>query len=369
MDGSKILRIGVLGVLMVVGVYVLYITQTTGQSNSFSVSGEAGFESEPTTQDITALRIGKGQNYTLDELRTYTREPGPWRVGLQTGHLDNAVMPEELQNLEGNTGASYRDLEEQEVMVEIVNRTAQKLEARGVIVDLLPATVPKGYKADAFVSVHADGNKNTNINGFKIAGPRIDFSGRAHVLSNALYASYEQATGLSKDTSITGGMTAYYAFNWPRYEYTVHPHTPSVIVETGFLTSPIDRAVIVDNPEQAAIGISDGIWAFLQDTNSYPIPQIVVPTLPVTGEVVCAPLRAERRASSRIYDCLPSIASKEGLYVALYGVGSTSPLVGQTITAQGNYMPAQMLESYLWFPYEVVGTVMDPAYIESVPIQ
>gem|GEM_PF-6910029 len=35
--------------------------------------------------------------------------------------------------------------------------------------------------------------------------------------------------------------------------------TPAVIVETGFMTSPTDRAIIVSKPGVAAKGIADGV--------------------------------------------------------------------------------------------------------------
>jgi hypothetical protein len=155
---------------------------------------EAGFETEPADDALAALRVGKGQRYTIAELNTYTREPGPPRVGIQIGHWQNEVMPEELSGLEENTGAIWQGLRERDAMYEIVTLVKAELEAAGIVVDVLPATVPKGYKADAFISVHADGNKNTAINGFKIAAPRIDYSGRAGALVDALYESYGAAS-------------------------------------------------------------------------------------------------------------------------------------------------------------------------------
>jgi hypothetical protein len=37
-----------------------------------------------------------------------------------------------------------------------------------------------------------------------------------------------------------------------------------VILETGFLTSPVDRAVMLGNPDAVANGIADGVYRFLQ---------------------------------------------------------------------------------------------------------
>lgn len=58
-------------------------------------------------------------------------------------------------------------------------------------------------------------------------------------------------------------MRGYYAFNWYRYDHAIHPMTPAVIVETGFLTNAADRALIVDDPGRVAQGITKGILKFL----------------------------------------------------------------------------------------------------------
>jgi hypothetical protein len=57
-------------------------------------------------------------------------------------------------------------------------------------------------------------------------------------------------------------MQNYYAFNFRRYEHALHPMTIGVIIETGFLTSPRDRGVIIDDPERAARGIVAAVKAF-----------------------------------------------------------------------------------------------------------
>lgn len=207
------------------------------------------------------------REFTPEEKMYYAnwqRPPGPLRVGLQVGHWQLADVPEELEGLKASSGAQGPGISEQEVVLNIAQRTKTMLEAEGIIVDLLPATVPVDYVADAFVSIHADGNGSQNVSGFKISGPRRDFSGKADALVDALYASYEVATGLRRDQNVTRRMSAYYAFNWRRYDHAVHPLVPAVIVETGFVTSPTDRAVIVAAPERAAEGIAKGILEFLK---------------------------------------------------------------------------------------------------------
>ena len=59
-------------------------------------------------------------------------------------------------------------------------------------------------------------------------------------------------------------MSGYYAFNWRRYEHSLHPMTPAAILETGFLTNPRDRRIIVSGQEKAAKGLADAVLAFLE---------------------------------------------------------------------------------------------------------
>lgn len=194
---------------------------------------------------------------------TWKRPPGPLRVGLQAGHWKLDEVPEELDGLQASSGAQGGGYAEQKTVLEIAERAKALLEAKGIVVDLLPATIPVDYVADAFVSIHADGSSSGNVSGFKIAGPRRDFSGKSEALVDALYESYGDATGLREDSNITRRMSGYYAFNWRRYDHALHPMTPAAIVETGFMTSATDRAVIVAKPQVAAEGIADGILDFL----------------------------------------------------------------------------------------------------------
>jgi N-acetylmuramoyl-L-alanine amidase len=73
---------------------------------------------------------------------------------------------------------------------------------------------------------------------------------------------YGKETGLKQLPTVTRRMQNYYAFNFRRYEHALHPMTIGVIIETGFLTSPTDRRVIVDDPERAARGIVEAVKAF-----------------------------------------------------------------------------------------------------------
>jgi hypothetical protein len=195
--------------------------------------------------------------------RNWRRPAGPPKVALQVGHLDNHQVPEELINLKGNTGASAGGYTEREVNKVIAEKLAVLLREEGVEVEILPATVPPDYWADAFIAIHADGNKDTSISGFKIAGPWRDLTGNSDDLVKFLEASYQTATSLEKDPNVTRNMRGYYAFSWWRYDHSIHPMTTAVIVETGFLTNRSDRKLIAEQPHIPAEGLAEGILTYL----------------------------------------------------------------------------------------------------------
>lgn len=356
--------------VLVVGALALYFNSAVVQApieQSFTET-ESGFADESEIMSPQDYKIGKGMQYSLQELSSWERPAGPLRVGLQVGHLDNDQVPEELNGLKNNgAGAEAAGYNERDTVQVITQLVAEQLEAAGVTVDVLPATVPPGYIADAFVSIHADGNTNTGVRGFKMAGPRRDYSGLSETLVDALYESYGAATGLPIDGSISRRMTAYYAFNWPRYEYAVHPYTPSVIVETGFMSNPVDRAQLVNQPELAAQGIAEGILVFL---NSLKTPQptptdLTIPAFPITGTVNCAPLRTDRRDRDT-RPCAASITDETGNQYLLVSEPpvATSSLPFQAVV-RGDYMPVQMLDNYFWFHWEVNGVVQN-AQVEPI---
>jgi N-acetylmuramoyl-L-alanine amidase len=185
------------------------------------------------------------------------------RVALQAGHWLAADAPDELARIRSN-GANSAGKAEWEVTLRIAELTAERLRASGVEVDILPATVPPRYQADLFISIHADGNNDSSANGFSVAASRRDVTGRGEGFVEILARTYREATGLRHHTNVTRRMTSYYAFNSRRYDHAIDPGTPGVIIETGFLTSPVDRRIIVDSPERSADGIAAAVLSFLE---------------------------------------------------------------------------------------------------------
>lgn len=228
------------------------------------------FKSQEIISGAPPYHLGGEPPSNLDEysyLKDWKRPDGPPKVGLQVGHYKNEEVPDELHRLRGSTGATGGGKSEWEVNFAIAEIAKQILEKEGIVVEILPATVPVDFWADVFVSIHADGNMDTSKTGFKLAAPRRDLSGKAKNLISEIEKTYGVATGLSIDPNVTRNMRGYYAFAWWRYDHAVHPMTTSVILETGFLTSPSDQEILIGYPELSAKGLASGIINFLRSEN------------------------------------------------------------------------------------------------------
>ena len=214
---------------------------------------------------VAALMTGGGNK---DGVATATGRPQAAsrpRVALQVGHWKHDRMPSELRWVQRSAGGASSDgAVEWRVNLAIARDAQRMLRADRVNVDLIPATVPPGYRAAAFVSIHADGNGDPTVSGFKIAPTARDGTGLARVLTLSVARRYAQRTGLPWNTAITPDMTDYYAFDARRFRHAIDPVTPAAVLETGFLTNPEDRRVIVDAPQLAAEGIAEGVLAFLR---------------------------------------------------------------------------------------------------------
>lgn len=197
------------------------------------------------------------------DFSNWQRPEGPLRVGLQAGHWQNEELPEELKRLKTSGGTSSGEIAEWEVNLNIAEETKKLLEKEGIVVDILPATIPPAYLADAFVAIHADGSTDRAQRGFKVAAPRRDLTGKAKTLVEIMEEEYAKTTGLAQDPNITRGMTGYYAFSWRRFDHAIHPMTPAVILETGFLTNPSEARSLINHPEIPAQAIAKAVLEFL----------------------------------------------------------------------------------------------------------
>ena len=76
--------------------------------------------------------------------------------------------------------------------------------------------------------------------------------------------AYAAATRMPLDpVGASRRMTAYYAFNSRRYCHAVAPGTPSAILEAGYLTSAVDRQILLNDPDASARGIANGLLRYL----------------------------------------------------------------------------------------------------------
>lgn len=193
------------------------------------------------------------------------RPPGTLpRVGIQVGHWKSSELPDELARLRSSSGTFAGGYSEAQVNLAVAQRVVALLASRGMAVDLLPATIPPGYDADAFVAIHADGSPSTSNRGFKLATPWRTSQAAQHLL-DSLADEYASATGLPLDTAVTFNMRGYYAFNFRRHTHAIARTTPAVILEMGFLTNSADRAIMIDQADRVAIGVANGIVRYLNE--------------------------------------------------------------------------------------------------------
>lgn len=226
--------------------------------------------------------LASGPYLSPTPIATPTPRPAdlPARVGLQVGHWKSSELPDELARLRSSTGAVSNGLREVDLNLTIAKRVEKLLITRGLLVDLLPATVSPGYDADVFVTLHADGSTSRTARGYKVATPWRTSAASA-ALAEALDSAYGKATGLPRDGAITFNMRGYYAFNYRRHVHAVAMTTPSVILEMGFLTSVADRKVLYDRADVVAAGIANGIMAYLKARDPRDGAALLPPEFPV----------------------------------------------------------------------------------------
>ncbi len=208
------------------------------------------------------------------------RIAGPMRVGIQAGHWRPEELPDEQYRLRDSTGARFGSLREADLNLDVARRVVDLLKRSGIQVDLLPARIPAGYTADAFVSIHTDGAARPGARGWKAATP-WRASDAARGLRQALAETFPQFTGLPEDRfGTTFYMRGYYAFSPHRYRHAIDPRTPAVILEMGFLTVREDRERLFGDPQAAALGIAAGIVRFLSGNDPYDHARMAVTLYP-----------------------------------------------------------------------------------------
>ena len=168
------------------------------------------------------------------------------RIGIVAGHSGSdsgAVCPDGLTEAQVNRA--------------IAEAVVKELTQRGARVDLLDEfdNRLRAYRADAFVSIHAD-SCQVNLSGYKVAS--LDGGSDASArLADCLWREYETATSLPRHpNTVSDDMSRYHAFR------EIAVETPAAIIETGFLKA--DRELLTQHPERSAAGIVAGIECFLK---------------------------------------------------------------------------------------------------------
>ncbi len=186
------------------------------------------------------------------------------KVGIQAGHWMIEALPDDQASLRNQTGGAGGGVREVDYNLDIARRVTKLLQDRGIEVDLLPATVPVGYTADAFISIHADASTAGGPGGYKLARSRFSAIPLTDdSLMNWLYTTYGKATNLRRDSNITRNMTGYYAFNNRRRIHAISKNTPAAIIEMGYLTNSSDVAFLNTNRDTVARGIAEVVNGFL----------------------------------------------------------------------------------------------------------
>ena len=193
------------------------------------------------------LLLGLGEFRSIRGLRD-ALAPRHATIGLLAGHWQH------------DSGAVCPDgLEEVEITVAVAHQVADVLRQEGYHVVVLPEYSPRldGFRAGAFLSIHAD--SCVDLSGFKVARMRnADDPAEEDRLVETLYRTYAEATGLTPHyDSITEDMRQYHALR------RIARDTPGAIIELGFMGG--DRELLTEQQDRVAVGIADGLVAFLRD--------------------------------------------------------------------------------------------------------
>ncbi len=197
--------------------------------------------------------------------RTSLKRVKPTKVGIQIGHWKAGEHPE-ITALHTSTGGEANGISELEVNLAVGEIVKKQLESYGIEVDLLSATIPPSYKADLFISLHADSiDSSTQRRGYKSAYFEPLRNNLDKVLQKHIDEAFLANSKLPHDnTNISANMHKYYAFNHLRFQHVIAMSTPGLIVEMGYLSNPKDVIFLKDS-KRPATAISKGVISYLQN--------------------------------------------------------------------------------------------------------
>lgn len=190
---------------------------------------------------------------------------GKTHIGIQVGHLDVINHPDELENLRYNTGGVAGERSELEVNKSVAYLLRDMLQAEGFLVDVLPATVPRNYRADVFISLHADSSPDLQRRGYKSAYYKYVRNHQDPILKTHIDKAYFYFSGLpDDDANVSGSMLEYYAFNRQRFKHSLAKRTPAILVEMGYISNDADWEFLKD-PVNPAYALKMGILSYLEE--------------------------------------------------------------------------------------------------------
>jgi len=207
-----------------------------------------------------AALVGEVARNTVVQTPATPEPSGPLSgrsIGLIVGHWYREAVQDVGAVCESETGEVV--LTELEVNEAIAALLIPMLEERGARVWKLQELDPvlRGFTADLALSIHADSCVKNS--GFKAA--HYAYSGardREQILIQCLQTEYAASTNMEWDPfTITPAMTHYHMHE------KVHLHTPSVILEMGFLGGDAPILTTVQGQQRVATGILNSILCFL----------------------------------------------------------------------------------------------------------
>lgn len=146
---------------------------------------------------------------------------------------------------------------EQEFATRVADAAAKLLHGRnGWIVRPILADVPSSYYAgDAFAAIHCDGSTNSSAHGASV-GYQNNAGRSLGIAWKRAYAARGWNRGF-RDDNYTSALANYYGVRTARNVGNAR----AIIIESGFLTNPQDRALLTGagGPERVALALGDAL--------------------------------------------------------------------------------------------------------------
>ncbi|MDK2793872.1 MAG: N-acetylmuramoyl-L-alanine amidase [Caldanaerobacter sp.] len=191
-----------------------------------------------------------------------TQNPYPYKVVLDPGHGGH------------NSGASHFGVHEKDIVLDIALRMEHKLKDMGIDVFYTRKTdefielrdrarMSNEINPDAFISIHINGSSNKNARGIAtfLYTPNGFQKKEREALARAIQDCLIEEFPDWKDWGLLRD----------RFYVLRNTKNPSVLVEFGFLSNPVDRSFLVQEEirERAAKAIAKGIDIYLKNNDGY----------------------------------------------------------------------------------------------------